>query len=113
MDITNVILKQLIIPSVNVIFNGKGPTKSNGDDTLKLANEFLTSQLLYISNRVTLLGYACDQMSMLLNPRETDLSPDIIDMDFWEKINTIETNANATRSRRSINLKATAAMKEG
>ena len=61
------------------------------------------SQLLYITNRVSLLGYACDQMSTLLNPRETDLNPEIADMDFWETINTIRAeNEDVTEEAKKV-----------
>lgn len=61
MDITDLIFDQLILPAAATIaFNGKYP-QGNGhkgnNDELIFAVEFLTSQLVYISNHIQLLGY--------------------------------------------------------
>jgi len=71
-------LEQLILPSTEVLtLETKPPKDSNNEGGLLFANEFLTSQLVFISNKVQLVGYACDQMSQLLNPRETELTPEV------------------------------------
>ena len=55
-DITGIIFQQLILPSTNIIFNGRGPSNSDGKEAITFATEFLTSQVVYMSNQIQLLG---------------------------------------------------------
>lgn len=68
---------------------------------------------MYISNKITLLGLSCDQLNELVNPRNTQLTPSIVDPDTVTEIIEKTGGEDEDRRKRFVPYNAVNALKQG